>query len=115
MTKAARIVTEIMKGNKCAVYLRDVDEYQGVAKLYRVYPGVQYEKYDYSTSTEVPRSTTFIVISAAVVPLSGPETYIFPSDDEGRVIDWYELPGSFRGELDHNKALELGGYVLIED
>jgi hypothetical protein len=44
--------------------------------------------------------------------LSGPETYIFPSDETGKVIDWGELDGSYRGGLSHEKAIEDAGFVL---
>lgn len=30
---------------------------------------------------------------------SGPETYLFPADADGRVIDWNEIEGSYRGAL----------------
>ena len=33
------------------------------------------------------------------------ETYIFACDSEGRVSDWTELPGSFQGGTDHQRAI----------
>jgi hypothetical protein len=56
-----------------------------------------------------------IVVSAADVPGSGPEVYIFPSDREGHIIDWAELPGSITGSLCHDKALQSGGYVECDE
>lgn len=53
----------------------------------------------------------FVVVSA-VVAYSGPETYIFPADESGKVTGWCELHGSFRGELDHESALEGAGYEV---
>lgn len=41
------------------------------------------------------------------------ETYIFPSDPEGKIIDWGELPGSYKGGLDHNMCIEKAGYRII--
>jgi len=38
--------------------------------------------------------------------MSPTETYIFPSNEEGKVLSWMELPGSFRGEINHEKALD---------
>lgn len=55
-----------------------------------------------------------VVVSAANVPFSGPETYIFPADAEGKVIDYTELHGSFQGALDHAEALRGAGYEIAE-
>ena len=49
--------------------------------------------------------TEFVVVSAATDQLSGPETFIFPADGDGKVLAWQELPGSFRGELNFDKAI----------
>ena len=49
--------------------------------------------------------TDYVVVSAAVVPYTGPETYIFPADSEGNITDRGELPGSYRGGLDHDEAI----------
>lgn len=57
----------------------------------------------------------FVVVSAVNVPSSGPETYIFGADKEGRIVDWSELDGSFRGGLDHVAALENAGYEIVRD
>ena len=52
-----------------------------------------------------------VVVSAVVAYWSGPETYIFGCDERGNVVDFIELEGSFRGELDHDKALKHAGYT----
>lgn len=53
------------------------------------------------------------VIVSAVVAFGGePETYIFPSNAEGKVLSWLEMDGSFRGELNHAKALLDAGYTI---
>lgn len=54
----------------------------------------------------------YVVVSAAIVPLSGPETYIFPSDAAGTVTAWGELDGSYRGGLDHAEAMRRAGYEI---
>ncbi len=44
-----------------------------------------------------------------------PETYIFGFDvaaDE--VVEWGELDGSFRGEMNHAKALDGAGYEVTK-
>jgi hypothetical protein len=54
----------------------------------------------------------FIVVSAADVPFSGPETYIFGADSEGNILDWGELGGSMRGTMKHGMSLSAAGYVI---
>jgi len=56
-----------------------------------------------------------IVVSGVETPGSMPnmparditaETYIFPASEEGSILNWMELPGSFKGEINHEKALD---------
>ena len=54
----------------------------------------------------------YVVVSAVVAPVTGPETYIFEGDADGNVTDWGELPGSFRGDFDHERALRNAGYEV---
>ena len=49
------------------------------------------------------------VVTCAVYAFSGPETYVVPANAAGKITDWGELPGSFRGALDHDAAID--GYV----
>ena len=53
------------------------------------------------------------VIVSAMAMYSGPETYIFPADEAGKVTDWGELDGSYRGGLDHDAALTGAGYTVV--
>jgi hypothetical protein len=41
------------------------------------------------------------------------ECYLFRCDDAGSVTDWAELPGSYHGGLDHERALADGGYEVV--
>lgn len=59
------------------------------------------------------KSYEYVVVSASDIP-DIPETYIFGSDNQGMVKDWSELPGSFRGEMNHIKALKNAGYEVSE-
>lgn len=80
---------------------------RGDARLYKLMPPLVTAKYD-----DVVETYEFVVVSAADVPYSGPETYIFPADEQGHVTDWLELDGSFRGSLDHAEALRNAGYEI---
>ena len=48
----------------------------------------------------------FIVTSASILTYRNePETYVFGAWADGKIRDWLELEGSFRGALDHDRAL----------
>lgn len=72
-------------------------------RLYAVEPAAEYCR----------GTTAFLWVSAAVVPYRGPETYVFPANSKGRVLDWGELDGSFKGGLDHEQALRNAGYEVV--
>lgn len=82
--------------------------YRGIAALYGVTPPLDgYE---------------FVVVSSVLVecPIDErgtltiiPETYIFGATQFGEVLDMGELTGSFRGGIDHIRALRSAGYVVI--
>lgn len=86
-----------------ATLIENLAGWRGDARLYRVDPPMTYDD---------DKKTNYVVVSAAVVIFSGPETYIFPATRLGEILDWLELPGSFRGGLDHARALEVAGYSL---
>lgn len=54
----------------------------------------------------------FVVVSATVALYTGPETYIFPANQDGDITGWTELDGSYRGDLDHAQALSGAGYEV---
>lgn len=78
--------------------------WKGDARLYKVTPPVPYKRDGYSIKHK--QHSSYIVISAVVVMFSDSETYIFPSDKNGEILDWGELPGSFQGNLDHQQAID---------
>lgn len=86
--------------------------YNGVAdqSLYRLDDPVSYKD-----ENDAEQSTEYVVVSAAIAMFTGPETYIFPADEDGKVLDWGELEGSYRGGLDKKSALEGAGWVVLED
>ncbi len=84
--------------------------WHGIVHLFKVSPPVPYD-YDWDNERN-RKKTSFVVVSAAVIPLSGPETYIFASDRSGSVQDWGELDGSYKGGLSILKALKGAGYIV---
>ena len=97
--------------NKTATFIKTIPGMQGDMRLYRVEPPMEGED---RGDGPVP-TFEHVAVSAAVVPFgSGPETYIFGCDSEGRDIDFAELDGSFRGGLDHAQALRNAGYEIKE-
>lgn len=80
----------------------------GDARAYRLSPAADF--------TEV------VVVSAATLPVwegigGGEETFIFPAvenpDGAITVTSWLEMDGSYRGGLDHAKALIGLGYEVV--
>lgn len=88
---------------KTATMLHEMTGMNGRANLYSLSEAL--ESYD-------GNKYEYVVVSAVDVPVSGPETYIFGADENGGIEDWMELPGSFRGDLDHNEALKGAGYTV---
>ena len=67
-------------------------------------PGTAYQA---TWHVEGPRPR--YVVTSAAVWLCEPETYVYPCDEHGTITAWDEQPGSFKGALDHNRAIE--GYL----
>lgn len=89
-----------------AVFLRDLDGFTGHASLYKLDEEIGY------CAGRFEGHTRYVVVSATSAMLSGPETYIFPADEDGNVLDWSELTGSYRGGLDHAEALRRMGATI---
>ena len=95
---------------KTATFIKNVNHNQQLFKLSESIP------YDFDYETDKYKSETNYIITSAVVALvSGPETYIFPAGENGEILDWGELEGSYRGGLDHRQALENGGWDVVND
>lgn len=92
--------------SKTATFVKALHDFTGKASLYKLSEPVKYYK---STS---PSETNFVIVSATRALFSGPETYIFPADENGYILNWGELEGSFRGALDHEHALMGAGFTV---
>lgn len=53
-----------------------------------------------------PEYTFDHVLVSAVSSVYATETYLFPSDEDAEVVSWGELPGSMRGVVPHEEALQ---------
>lgn len=82
---------------------------RGEQRFFYLDPAMEPDTYDRTADVDL---IPFVIVSAADVPFSGPETYIFPADPWGRIASFGELPGSFRGGWDHERALASAGYVV---
>lgn len=97
---------------KTAVLLKDrLPRFNGHAALYKLSPPISYTEYD--NGEEHDRQAAYVIASSAYAMFSGPETYLFPSDEGGEVISWGELPGSSKGDISHADVLHAAGYKLV--
>jgi hypothetical protein len=85
--------------------VRDLDliNPERTRSLWRVDPPVQF----FDIKSDECLTSEFIVASSVIVPGSGPETYIFPADENGAILSWAELPGSQRGIISHEDVVRL--------
>lgn len=86
-----------MNTNRTARKIKDVNDRQ---ILWEVLPRIDGHKY--------------VITSVSNVQFTGPETYMFAADEKGNIINWGELPGSYRGELNHQKCFENLDYKIHE-
>lgn len=83
-----------------ATFLQDFDGSQAHQKLWKLSEPVKYED----------EKVTKYVVTSAVYAYSGPETYIFACDHKGEIICWSQMDGSFRGEMNHERAIIDAGW-----
>ena len=88
---------------KSAVAIKNVKEAKGRACLYRLSDPLMGYEYVVVSAAKDARDNHDQVVG---------ETFIFGSDESGKVKSFLELPGSYRGGLDHQKALNDAGYDI---
>ena len=103
---------------KTATEIKRLETHKGDARLYRLSePHKDYPSWD-SNGEEEGKAHDFVIVSAVValqIEGPGPETYIFPADENGEIVSWGEMPGSLKGTLSHAEALENAGYTITEE
>lgn len=68
-------------------FIKDVsDQFIGTAYLYKVDPPAEY-----LISEESSALTSHIVASAPVLSMQEPRVYLFPANEEGKLLDWTEI------------------------
>lgn len=92
-----------------ATFIKNCDGFTGVAKLYKLSPPLADEPWD---EDDEPTLSEYVLVSGVNAMFTGPETFIFPADENGSVTSCGELPGSFRGSIDHEQALANAGYQV---
>ena len=98
--------------SKTAVMVREMgDDRPARQRLYRLSEPVKFRQW---TDDAEEVKTADYVVASAVVAFGVPETYLFPADENGVVLDWLELEGSFRGDLDHERAIRNAGYEVTK-
>lgn len=92
---------------KIASYIRTVTNqgYRGEARLYLLNEPVFDSR---------GKATKYVIVSAVDAFSAGIETFIFPADADGRIIDLVELDGSTRGVWDHELVLREAGFTINE-
>lgn len=67
----------------------------------------------YKLSKNGSINNEYVVVSSVFAfDTSQEETLIFAADETGKIIDWNDLPGSYRGGMDHELALQNAGYKI---
>ena len=88
---------------KSAVAVKSVKEAKGRACLYKLSDPLMGYEYVVVSAAKDHRDRHDNMIG---------ETFIFGSDETGKIKSFLELPGSYRGGLDHQKALNDAGYDI---
>ena len=98
-----------------ATFVKDCSKnFTGTAYLYKLSEPIAYPSWVHDED-EQREMTEYVVVSATNAFDSGPETYIFPANQDGDILKWGELNGSFKGNLDHKEALRRLGCEEITE
>ena len=96
-----------------ATLVKKMDGGTGDMRLFKLSRPIEYDK-PWDDNDPPAKKTEFVIVSATVAMFCGPETYVFPSNKNGEIVDWGELDGSYRGGLSHSEALRGAGFEIKE-
>lgn len=99
-----------------ATFIKDLEpRKRGTAKLYRVSPPLTQQCY---CCDQVEAEYDYVIASALISPGAElgdrQEVLIFGADADGQMLSSGELDGSYRGGIDHEKALKNAGYEVAK-
>lgn len=98
--------------NKIAHKIKRLEDFKGEAWLFRMEP--PHEGHEHVVVSAVTPKPTGIPAIDTLPGILDPETLIFPTNPDGQVTSWTELPGSFLGAMDIPRALRNAGYEVAE-
>jgi hypothetical protein len=99
-----------------AIFIKKLDDWLGEALLYRlspppVYSGKRQRYYVAVSAVDLNKIYEEAGILSHIPDDMLEETYIFHTTRLGKVVEWGELRGSFKGKRDHKEALFRAGYT----
>jgi len=72
---------------RALVFMKDISEmYSGKAYLFKVDPPAEY-----LLNEENSALTNYVVASAPTLPAHEPRVYLYPADEQGRLLDWTDI------------------------
>lgn len=92
-----------MKTATATLLSDNLESWAGRAALYRLDPPMS----DYAGHPH-----EYVIVSAVVATVTGPETLIFPAFESGVAASMSDMDGSYRGSLSHAAALQRAGYSI---
>lgn len=83
---------------KTAKFIRNIGCWSSIASLYKL--------------SEPLSGYNYVIVSSRYSGYWGSETYIFGSDENGKVTNFTELYGSYKDGLSKEYALSIAGYTI---
>lgn len=93
-----------------AKFIKEAGKMRGLAHLFELS-----ELVPYGWDEDSDRPTTKFVIASSISNEWGSEVYIFPADAAGKITDWGEMEGSFKGAGSPQDAIENAGWVVVNE
>lgn len=107
------------KERTATLILDKLSNFRGRAALYRLSEYVEYTSYNEETFTAQKEFTYYVICSTVTISLPNlddiTETYIFPADEEGHILEFSELSGSQKNVTSHEVVLNNMGFKMIRD